>query len=190
MEVFGFNPSVSDLSQVVDNNSIQRINFADYLKKILRERSLSQRGLALQAGIDHSTLSRLMGRSIDFSLAIFAAITESLSLSDQEVYEIVLGSLFEREATSKGRTVFKETAPVSLGNFGEQLREYRKRRGISSQKALADKVRELHPDRAIDHSEIHRIEANGRKPMFSNFASIADTLGLNPAQVGGLVRAA
>jgi transcriptional regulator with XRE-family HTH domain len=190
MEVLGFDPLVSELSQVIDNNSMQGINFADYLKKILRERNLSQRGLALQAGIDHSTLSRLMSKDMDSSLVIFAAITGFLSLSDQVVYEIVLGSLPEREVASKGRTVFKKTAPVSLGNFGEQLKGYRKRRGIPSQKALAAKVREFHPNRAIDHSEIYRIEARGRKPMFSTFAGIAYALGLNPAQVGGLVKAA
>lgn len=190
VEITGFDPRLAkDTSHVTGNGSEQRISFADYLRILQGRRGLSQRGLAALARIDHSTISRLRSGDRNPGLATFAAVAESLSLSDQAVYVIVLGSLPEREISSEGRIVYKETAPVLSGNFGEQLAGYREQRGLS-QRGLTIKAMGVNPNATIDHTTISRLETEDRKPMLSTFAIVVYTLGLNSAQVRGLVRAA
>lgn len=164
VEVKGYDPKLAgDINHIKHDGSEQGINLADYIRNLQRRGGLSQRGFAALVRVDHSTISRLRRGDRNPGLATFAAIAETLSLSDQAVYSIVLGSLPEREASSEGRIGFNDAAPVLTGNFGEQLAGYREQRGIS-QRVLATKAMGVNPSATIDHTTICRLETEDRKP--------------------------
>jgi transcriptional regulator with XRE-family HTH domain len=79
------------------------------------------------------------------------------------------------------RFVFSANAPALEGSIAEQLKGYRKARGLF-QRILADRVN-------VDHSTLSKIESSRSVPALVTFANIAYVLGLNARQVRGVLRA-
>ena len=72
--------------------------------------------------------------------------------------------------------------PVIEGDFGHQIREYRKRKNFDlSQRALAVRAE-------MNHSTISRIETDRHMPSFGSAAKLAAALKLNQYQILGLLR--
>lgn len=165
-----------------------RMAFRHFLAGIKCRRKLSHRQLAFRSGVDHSTLSRLARSDREASLEVFSRIVDSLELSDELTYALTLGGLPKGTGSGK-RAVNNDSAPVLEGSLGQQLKGYMEQRGVS-QRALEAKIKATFPDATLDHSAISRIISNERYPLLSSFALITYSLGLNPAQVRGLVRTA
>ncbi len=72
--------------------------------------------------------------------------------------------------------------PVIEGDFGYQIREYRKRKNFGlSQRALAVRA-------DMNHSTISRIETDHHMPSFGSITRLAAALKLNQDQILGLLR--
>lgn len=186
VEIYRFNQGGVDTKVV--SGSQPKMEFRHYLAGLQCRRRLSQRALALRSRVDHSAISRLISGERAVSLDVFSRIVGSFNESDEQVYALVLGSLPEGNGNGR-RVVNNDSAPILEGSFGEQLEGYMQQRGVS-QRALAIKIKVTFRDATLDHSSIARIKSNERLPLLSTFALITYSLGLNPAQVGNLVKAA
>lgn len=154
--------------------------FAAHLKKILGK--TSSRSFAEGAGLDHSTLLRLIHSNKAPKLTTVARIIKYADLSDEYVYQIVADSASLDMSRNSSRLVFSDEAPVLSGRVAEQIKVYRHARGLS-QRILAEKAN-------IDHATISRLESEEKDPYFTNFARIVFALGLNAEQIHGALHAA
>ena len=161
-----------------------RLPFADHLKKVMGKDS--GRSFAQGKGVDHSTFSRLLNSDRNPSLPTLVRTIEGADLSDAQAYQIVIDSATVIIPDDAVRLVFSDNAPALEGTIAEQLKGYRKARGLS-QRVLAGRAN-------VDHSSLSRNESTkaekDRVLGLVMFANLAFVLGLNARQVLGVLHSA
>jgi transcriptional regulator with XRE-family HTH domain len=157
------------------------LSFTDHLKRAMGK--TSGRDFAQNTGVDHSTFSRILNSDRTPSLPTVARTIEGAKLSDTQAYQIIIDSATVVIPDDACRFVFSDSAPALEGTVAEQLKGYRKARGLS-QRVLADRAN-------VDHTSLSRIESSQKEkervPGLVMFANLACVLGLNVKQVRGFL---
>jgi transcriptional regulator with XRE-family HTH domain len=166
---------------VPSSGANQPFPLAEHLGRLVGKTSM--RNFGKTVGLDNTTISKLLKavKPENPALAMTASIAKDLSLSDEQIYRIIINAATVSVETDACRRVFSDDAPALEGSIGKQFKGYRLARGFS-QRLLADRAN-------VAHASVSRLESGKRVPSFVSLARLASVLGLNTRQVRGALRA-